>query len=90
MQEADLTRYLEEVETKEKNQKREEEEAILAKKREDEMQFEKLKIEQKSNIQSLDQPTAKPHSKGNVKMPKLVITKYDSTYEKWLSFWNKF
>jgi len=23
-------------------------------------------------------------------MPKLVITKYDGTYEKWLSFWNKF
>ena len=44
MQVADLTRYLEEVETKEENQKREEEEAILAKKREDELQFEKLKI----------------------------------------------
>lgn len=23
-------------------------------------------------------------------MPKLIITKYDGTYEKWLSFWNKF
>ena len=23
-------------------------------------------------------------------MPKLVKTKYDGTYEKWLSFWNKF
>jgi len=23
-------------------------------------------------------------------MSKLVITKYDGTYEKWLSFWNKF
>ena len=23
-------------------------------------------------------------------MPKLVITKYDGTYERWLSFWNKF
>ena len=23
-------------------------------------------------------------------MPKLVITKYDGTYEKWLSFWKKF
>ena len=26
----------------------------------------------------------------SVKMPKLVITKYDGTYERWLSFWNKF
>ena len=31
-----------------------------------------------------------PESKGNVRMPKVVITKYDGTYEKWLSFWNKF
>ena len=50
LQVADLTR-LEEVETKAKNQKREEEEAILAKKREDELQFEKLKFEQKSKMQ---------------------------------------
>lgn len=90
LQVADLTRYLEEIGTKEKTQKLEEEEAILAKRREDELQFEKLKLEQKSKLQSLDQPTAKPPSKGNVKMPKLVITKYDGTYEKWLSFWNKF
>ena len=90
LQVADLTRCLEEVETKEKNQKREEEEAILAKKREEELQFEKLKFEQKSKLQSLNQSTAKPPSNGNVKMPKLVITKHDGTYEKWLSFWNKF
>ena len=81
LQVADLTRYLEEVETKEKNQKREEEEALLAKKREDELQFEKLKFEQ-SKMQSLDQPTVKPPSNGNVKMSKLIITKYDGTYEK--------
>ena len=36
---ADLTRHLEEIETKEKDQKREEEDAILAKKREDELQY---------------------------------------------------
>ena len=37
-------------------------------------------------MQLLDQePTAKPPSKGNVNMPKLVITKYDGTYEKGLS-----
>lgn len=90
LQVVDLTRYLEEVGTKEKNKKREEEEAFLAKKREDELKFEKLKFEQKSKMKSLDQPTSKSPSKGNVKMPKLIITKYDGTYEKWLSFWNKF
>ena len=46
LQIGDLTRYLEDLGTKEKNQKLEEEEAILAKKREDELQFEKLKFEQ--------------------------------------------
>lgn len=38
----------------------------------------------------LDQPPAKFPSKGNEKMPKLVITKDDGTYEKWLSFCKKF
>ena len=46
----DLTRYLEEIGTKEKTQKLEEEEAILAKRREEELQFEKLKLEQKSKL----------------------------------------
>ena len=48
LQVGDLTRYLKDLGTKEENQKLEEEEAILAKKREDELQFEKLKLEQKS------------------------------------------
>ncbi|CAH3132237.1 unnamed protein product [Pocillopora meandrina] len=39
-------------------------------------------------MQLLDQPTTKSPSKGNVKMPKLVIIEYDGTYDKWLSFWN--
>ena len=39
-------------------------------------------------MQLLDQPTTKFPSKGNVKMPKLVIIEYDGTYDKWLSFWN--
>lgn len=86
----DLNRHLEEAGAKAINKKREEEEALLAKRREDELNFEKLKLEQKSKMQSPDQPAEKPLSKGNVKMPKLVITKYDGTYEKWLSFWNKF
>lgn len=90
MEVGDLTRVLEEAGAKELSKKREEEEAFLAKKHEDELRFEKLKLKQKSKMQSPDQSTAKSPSKGNVKMPKLVITKYDGTYEKWLSFWNKF
>lgn len=90
MEVGDLTRVLEEAGAKELSKKREEEEAFLAKKREDELRFEKLKLKQKSKMQSPDQSTVKSPGKGNVKMPKLVITKYDGTYEKWLSFWNKF
>lgn len=86
----DLNRHLEEAGAKAINKKREEEEALLAKRREDELNFENLKLEQKSKMQLPDQSAEKPLSKGNVKMPKLVITKYDGTYEKWLSFWNKF
>lgn len=50
----DLNRYLEEAGPKERNKKREEEEALLAKKREDELKFENLKLEQKSEMQLLD------------------------------------
>lgn len=66
LQVADLTRYLEVVGTKDENKKWEN----------------KLKFEQKSKMELLDQPTMKPPSKRNVKMPKLVITNYDGT---WLS-----
>lgn len=63
---------------------------MLDRQREEELEFEKLKLEQKAKIQQTEQAAAKPASKSNVKMPKLIITKYDGTYEKWLSFWNKF
>ena len=63
---------------------------MLDRQREEELEFEKLKLEQKAKIQQTKQAAAKPASKSNVKMPKLIITKYDGTYEKWLSFWNKF
>ena len=56
LQVVDLTCFLEEVGTKVENKKHEEEESFLAKKREDELKIEKLKFEQKSKMQSLDQP----------------------------------
>lgn len=84
---SDLTRSLEEAATR---YKREREKTLLDRQREEELEFEKLKLEQKAKIQQAEQAAAKPASKSNVKMPKLIITKYDGTYEKWLSFWNKF
>ena len=87
---SDLTRGLEEAATRAEDYKREKEKTLLDRQREEELEFEKLKLEQKAKIQQTAQAAAKPASKSNVKMPKLIITKYDGTYEKWLSFWNKF
>lgn len=87
---SDLTRSLEEAATRAEDYKREKEKTLLDRQREEELEFEKLKLEQKAKIQQTEQAAAKPASKSNVKMPKLIITKYDGTYEKWLSFWNKF
>ena len=71
-----LTHHLEESAMEKENHKRE-----------SELKFEKLKLEQKAKLESA---TIKQSLKSNVKLPKLIITKYDGTYEKWLSFWNKF
>ena len=87
---SDLTCSLEEAATRAEDYKREKEKTLLDRQREEELEFEKLKLEQKAKIQQTEQAAAKPASKSNVKMPKLIITKYDGTYEKWLSFWNKF
>ena len=87
---SDLTRSLEEAATRAEDYKREKEKTLLDRQREEELEFEKLKLEQKAKIQQTEQAAAKPASKSNVKMPKLIITRYDGTYEKWLSFWNKF
>ena len=87
---SDLTRSLEEAATGAEDYKREKEKTLLNWQREEELEFEKLKLEQKAKIQQTEQAAAKQASKSNVKMPKLIITKYDGTYEKWLSFWNKF
>lgn len=87
---SDLTRSLEEAAMRAEDYKREKEKTLLDQQQEEELEFEKLKLEQKAKIQQTEQAATKPASKSNLKMPKLIITKYDGTYEKWLSFWNKF
>ena len=59
-------------------------EMLIARKREEELKFEKKKVE----MQLADKPEKSTGKR--VKLPKLVITKYDGTFEKWLSFWNTF
>jgi hypothetical protein len=89
---AHLNQYLEEAEARAENEKREMERHLLNRKREEELTFEKYKLEQMASLSSTANKTTKPEQAkvSNVKMPKLVITKYDGTYERWLSFWNKF
>ena len=71
--------------------KGEKQETLHTQQREEELEFEKLKLEQKARVQFAEQAAAaKSARKSNVKMPKLIITKFDGTYKKWLSFWNKF
>ena len=86
---SDLTHNIEEAATRAEDYKRKKEKTLLNR-REEELEFEKLKLEQKAKIQQTGQAAATPASHSNIKMPKLIITKYDGTYEKWLSFWNKF
>ena len=90
---AHLESCLGEAATKAEDEIRYKEKVLLDQKRAGELQFEKLKLQQKTDIETADNETSSKPSQakgGNVKMPKLVITKYDGTFEKWLSFWNKF
>ena len=78
-----LAPCLEEAAVRAENAKLRKEEMLIARKREEELKFEK-----KVEMQLADKPVKSTGK--SVKLPKLVITKYDGTFEKWLSFWNTF
>ena len=59
----------------------------LACQREQQLKFERQKLELKAEYSKVKE--AEP-SKQSVKLPKLVITKYNGALENWLTFWNKF
>ena len=62
----------------------------LAREREEQLKFEQHQLEQKAEFSKVPHSTPDlPHNK-SVKLPKLVITKYNGAPENWLSFWNKF
>lgn len=71
---SDLARNLDEAATRAENYKRLKEETWLARHWEEELNFEKLKLEQKMKVRQAKQAAAKPASKSNVKVPKLIIT----------------
>ena len=87
-----LSQYLQNAEMKSENEKREKEKIRLNEQREEEIYFEKRKLEQQASLGSNADKAADPEQAkvSSVKMPKLIISKYDGSYERWLSFWNKF
>ena len=76
------------------NTEREMRENLLAREREEQLKFERKQLEQKeefsSKLKNSTQNFPSHSSKQSVKLPKLVITKYNGALENWLSFWNKF
>ena len=87
-----LSQYLQNAEMKSEDEKREKEKIRLNEQREEELYFEKRKLEQQASLGSNVDKAANPEQAkvSSVKMPKLIISKYDGSYERWLSFWNKF
>ena len=62
-------------------------ETELARQREEQLKFERQQLELKAEYSKAKE--AEP-GKQSVKLPKLVITKYNGALENWLTFWNKF
>ena len=78
--------------TEAENAEREKQENLLAREREEQLQFERKQLEQKKEfkLKNSTQNLPSHSSKQSVKLIKLVITKYNGALENWLSFWNKF
>ena len=87
-------------EAKQKSQmaEKESEEAAIAKEREQQLAFEREKLEMKlehekksEEFKSSKKGKGLPGDSGlHAKLPKLSITKFDGSFDQWLSFWNKF
>ena len=73
---------------------KENEGALAAKEMEQQLEFERQKLEMKLEYERKSEELKKEKSgdSGNAqaKLPKLSITKFDGSFENWLSFWNKF
>lgn len=61
---------------------------------EDELRFEREKLEQRLKYEKQIEDSRKDQNKNdksiNAKLPKLVITKFNGTHTDWLRFWNQF
>ena len=87
-----LNQHVQHAEAKSENETREKEKIRLQEQREEELYVEKCKLEQQASLGSIMDKAEimKQPRVSSVKLPKLKISKYDGSYERWLSFWNKF
>lgn len=92
-----LGKCLGEVKKKSQMAEKESEKATIAKEREEQLAFEKAQWEMKLDYEKKSEELGSKKGKGlsgdtgmHAKLPKLSITKFDGSFEQWLSFWNKF
>ena len=85
-----LEARIKEIVIRSENEQRETKEYHLARDREEQLKFERHQLEQKVEFSKTQNSTPDLPHKQSVKLPKLVITKYNGAPENWLSLWNKF
>ena len=93
-----LNNAIKEADKHAENEKLFKEQELLARQREETLKFEKDQLEQRAkfeqhlHIKSQDTSdiSTKDLNKLSVKLPKLVITKFNGILENWLGFWNKY
>ena len=93
-----LGKCLGEAKQKSRTAEKESEKAKIAEEREQQLAFEKEKLEMRLEYEKKSEEL-KGSKKGkglpgdsvmHAKLPKLSITKFDGSFDHWLSFWNKF
>ncbi|KAK3751387.1 hypothetical protein QZH41_002580 [Actinostola sp. cb2023] len=82
-----------EITTRDENDKIHKQETLVTRQREEQLKFEKEQLELRAKYK--EEPVKQVSGgatggKPSVKLPKLVITKFDGKLEHWLSFWGKF
>ena len=85
-----LEARMKEIVTPSENEQRETKEYHLDREREGQLNFERHQLEQKAEFSKAQNSTPDLSNKQSMKLPKLVITKYNGALINWLSFWNKF
>ena len=82
---------MKEIVTPSENEQRETKEIYhLDREREGQLNFERHQLEQKAEFSKAQNSSPDLSNKQSMKLPKLVITKYNGALKNWLSFWNKF